>query len=171
MLQAVQQGAPFLSRAERRKAARQERRKATKSRAMVNDFHARWLALKNDAIYQCAQGDNYSLTIYMVGFYSLIGLKSLEVEGLAITESEHIDALIQMRAALQETADAESLNFERRNALMEGIEIIEAASEMTSITSICSAWQQIDAGLRNKTISTQTLNDLIDSLRADGVTH
>ena len=141
------------------------RRTAAKKRQLVNDFNARWLALKNDAVDQCAQGKSYVHCVYAVGMYVLIGLKALAQEGIAISEAEPVDTLKVMRLALQDTAEAEALTYDLRCALMDGIEIIEAATEQLSIDAICDAWQYVDQGLRNGTLSTTTMNQLIDNLQ------
>lgn len=151
----------------KRQAKIEARREAARNRKQVNDFSARWLALKNDAVQQCATSDNYSACIYAVGLFVLIGLHALARENLAITEKEHVDTLKAMRRALKETSEAEAFTYELRCSLMDGIEIIEAATETVPVFALAHAWGEVDQGLRYQTITSETMNQLIDGLEAE----
>lgn len=151
---------------QKRQSKIKARREAARCRKQVNDFSARWKALKNDAVQQCATGNNYSACIYAVGMFVLIGLFALSKENLAITEKEHVDTLKAMRRALQETSEEETLTYQLRCALMDGIEIIEATAEALPLFTLAHAWGEVDQGLRHQTITSETMNRLIDGLEA-----
>lgn len=145
----------------KKQAKLSERRAAAKAAKLINDFNARWLCLKNDAFKQCATGDEYSYCIYAIGMYALIGLKAIESEDFAIAEQWPIDCITKMRDALGDVAELEGFNFDLRSALMGGLEVIEAITEPLDIKSIALAWKYVDSGLKQQTLTTKSLDELI----------
>lgn len=154
---------------QKKRAKIEARRAAAANRSMVNDFNARWLALKNDAIRHASLSDDWLVTVYTVGMYAMVGLKAIQNEGLGITEPEHIEALRTMRTALERVADLEALNYGLRCDLVDGIEIVEAVTEVLSLSALAKAWHFVDTGLREKTLTSRLVDQLIDELTAETV--
>lgn len=150
----------------KKQAKLSERRAATKSIKAFNDFTRRWLALKNDAIEQCAQGDSVEQAIYAAGMYALIGLHAMQQEALVISEPDVVDRLWKMRNALGDVAELDALTYSLRCELVAGLEIIEAITDPIPIATLAKAWHFIDTGMRDQSLSTKTLDGLIRSLQA-----
>ena len=174
MLAPVQQ--PTMNRAQRRYAKKAVRHKpAHKDKSSINpvlcavidaDFKQRFKALKLDAEQQCIASQDVTRIVYSAGFLLFVTLRALVLDRLEIEDLEVIEALAVMGAALGDLRDAEAVTPAQRQALITGMDYLDALVQAVTKEAMAVAWFQIDQACQGEGVGTQDLDRLLVKLKA-----